>query len=106
MREIRNDIIPFEGFKAINICGLLFVRRSAGMREEDYRHEEIHTLQMRELGYVGFYLWYLVEWLWHLCKTLDSVKAYSLVSFEREAYARQKEEGYLGKRQRWAQWRK
>ena len=27
MIKIRNNIIPFKGYKAINICGILFIRK-------------------------------------------------------------------------------
>ena len=29
----------------------------------EWRHEHIHTLQQRELLFVGFFVWYIVEWL-------------------------------------------
>lgn len=104
MKEIRNNIIPFPGFKAINLFGLLFVRTGATMSDQDYNHEAIHTAQMQELGYVGFYILYLLEWLRHLASGMNSNDAYHAISFEREAYGHQSEPDYLQTRSHWAQW--
>ena len=40
---IRNNIIPFKGYKLINIFGLIFVRKNATIRDSDLNHEAIHT---------------------------------------------------------------
>lgn len=105
MIEIRNTLIPFKGFKAINICGLLFIRKEAKMTEADLNHERIHTAQMKELLFLPFYLIYLIEWLWHMANGKSSLKAYRAISFEREAYANERNPYYLLFRQRYAQWR-
>lgn len=102
MRIIRNGIIPFRGFKAVNLFGLLFVRGDAYMGAADINHEEIHTAQMREMLYVPFYLWYLAEWLVRLVQCRDFKKAYRSISFEREAYANERGMGYLGRRRRYS----
>lgn len=86
MKTIYNDIIPFKGYKCVNVCGVLFVRKGAVMRFKDFNHERIHTKQMQETLFLFFYLWYLVEWLIKLCACRDSHKAYRNISFEREAY--------------------
>ena len=88
MRVIYNKVIPFKGFKCVNLFGVLFVREGCTMRTEDYNHEAIHTAQMRELLYVPFYLLYVLEWLWHLARLRDMKAAYRAISFEREAYDR------------------
>jgi hypothetical protein len=43
MKIIRNNIIPFKGFKAINLFGILFVRGNAELSDEVINHESIHT---------------------------------------------------------------
>lgn len=96
MKIIRNNIIPFKGFKAINLFGILFVRKNAEIDELTINHEEIHTAQMKELWYVFFYLWYVVEWFIRLPKG----NAYRNISFEREAYANQDNLSYLKSRKR------
>lgn len=38
MKVIYNNIIPFKGYKAINLLGLVFVRKGAKFTEVDYNH--------------------------------------------------------------------
>lgn len=94
---IRNKIIPFQGYKMINICGIIFVR-SKLVTDIDLNHEEIHSRQIFEMLIVFFYLWYIIEWLIRLVMYLDTNKAYRSISFEREAYANQDDLNYLKKR--------
>jgi hypothetical protein len=64
MKTIYNNIIPFPGFAAINLFGVIFARKKyRPLSETTVNHEAIHTEQMKELLYVGFYLCYLVEWI-------------------------------------------
>ena len=98
MKQIRNNIIPFPGFRAINLFGLLFVRKGARIDPVLLNHESIHTRQMVEMLFVFFYLWYGVEWSIHLIRFKDAHLAYRRISFEREAYAHQADMRYLNKR--------
>lgn len=41
MKVIYNNIIPFPGFKAINLFGVLFVRNGCTMSESDINHKMI-----------------------------------------------------------------
>lgn len=103
MKIIYNRFLPFKGFAAINLCGVVFARRECRpLSATTLNHEAIHTAQMRELLYVGFYLCYLVEWLARLFRNGN---AYRNISFEREAYANQLDPDYLMARRRWAMWR-
>ena len=104
MKVIYNNIIPFRGFTAINLFGLIFARKEyEPLSKQTLNHEAIHTAQMRELLYIGFYLWYVVEWLVKLF--IYGKEAYRNVSFEREAYQYAGYEGYLSIRKgyRWIQ---
>lgn len=106
MRIIRNSILPPNGFAGINLFGVLFVRRDTNVNDRLLAHEAIHTAQMRELAYVGFYIIYVLEWLLRL--VLHTRTAYSGLSFEREARGHQRDkhiERYLRERKRFAQWR-
>lgn len=96
MKIIRNNIIPFPGYKAMNLFGVLFVRGNARINERTIRHETIHTAQMKEMWYVFFYIWYVIEWLIRLPKG----NAYRNIAFEREAYANQDDLSYLKNRMR------
>lgn len=102
MKIIRNNVIPFRGFKAINLFGVLFVRGNAAISGTDINHEEIHTAQMKETFYVFFYLWYVVEWLVRLMQYRNFNSAYRNISFEREAYACESDMGYLQRRKAYA----
>ncbi len=99
MKIIRNKYIPFQGYKAINLFGILFVRGNARISERTIRHEAIHTAQMKEMLYIGFYLWYFIEWLIRL---FMKGNAYRNTSFEREAYSNEKDLRYLDNRKRFA----
>ena len=97
MLIIRNRILPIAGFWAINLMGVVFVRREIKVGEEVsqrewitlLRHERIHTRQMWELLIVGFYAWYVLEWLVRWAMYRNARWAYFNISFEREAYAHQ-----------------
>lgn len=108
MKVISNNIIPFKGFKSVNLFGVLFVRSEWIDRvgDVDINHESIHTAQMKELLYVGFYVAYLVEWLVRWIIERDRDAAYYKISFEREAYDNEKNFDYLKTRKHYAQWRK
>ena len=49
MLEIRNKYIPFKGFGAMNILGILFVRGNHKVTNITYCHEAIHTAQQYEI---------------------------------------------------------
>ncbi len=98
MRVIYNNLIPLKGFAAINLFGIIFIRRGIIVDEITLNHEAIHTTQMKELWYVGFYLLYILEWIIKLF--FYKRNAYYNISFEREAYENQYTSEYLKKRKR------
>lgn len=110
MRVIENSLIPFPGFLAINLFGVVFVREDDWHRWNEagkkvtLNHEAIHTAQMRELLYIFFYIAYFFEWLYRL--VFHASSPYSGLSFEREAYAHQCDFDYLESRKPFAEWRK
>lgn len=98
MKIIRNKYIPFKGFKAINLFGILFVKGNAKLSEKDINHEKIHSAQSRELLFVFFYLLYVIEWIIRLVQFKNRCMAYRNISFEREAYHNQEDAHYLRSR--------
>lgn len=102
MRIIRNPLLPPKNYDAINILGLLFCRKGTTLTAALLRHERIHTAQMLEMGIVGFYLWYVAEWLVRLPM---KGRAYTNISLEREAYAHMGDESYLRHRPRYGWWK-
>ena len=105
---IKNNLIPFKGYKAINLFGFVFTR--AELNEKEKNHENIHTRQMTECAILGFYLigaliifsnmsyWWLLTSLltFYVFYGLEYIivrlfhkkqnDAYHDVSFEEEAY--------------------
>jgi hypothetical protein len=99
MKIFRNKYIPFRRFSAINLFGVLVVHHDVYLSRTLMNHERIHTAQMRELGYVFFYVLYLLEWL---MKLPFKGNAYRRISFEREAYAFERDYEYLERRRHYA----
>lgn len=109
MKIIYSSIIPFKGFVAVNLFGCLFVRKEyadyfKGKMDYVLNHEKIHTAQMKELGYIFFYIIYFLEWLYRL--VFHTSDAYRGISFEVEAYNHQLDLHYLANRKHFNQWRK
>lgn len=105
MKIIYNNIVPFKGFVAINLFGIIFVRKEYKQYEQTnrfaivIRHELIHTAQMKELNYVFFYLQYVIEYIIKLFYYFNFYKAYKNISFEREAYSNETNLNYLRDRE-------
>ena len=104
MKIIHNKWIPFgRGMYAINLFGFIFTKQHLSRVDEN--HENIHTLQQRELLFVFFYLFYVTEWLVRVIQTRSLIKGYLRISFEREAYENQRLLDYRETRKFFA-WRK
>lgn len=110
MKIIYNNIIPFKGFIAINLFGVIFTRKkyktylnnSNGFNHV-INHELIHTAEMKELLYIGFYIWYLIEWIIRLFANIKHLKkAYYQIKFEKEAYKHQYDKNYLKTRKHYS----
>lgn len=87
------------GYTAITLYPFVFLK-DADLKKNEVllNHEKIHLKQQIELLVVGFYFWYVIEFLirylyyksWHM--------AYKNISFEREAYAKENDLNYLKSR--------
>ncbi|GER57996.1 hypothetical protein [Patiriisocius marinus] len=64
-------------------------------------HEKIHLRQQIELLVLPFYIWYLLEFIVRLFQYKNWDLAYRNISFEREAYANEKDLNYIKKRPFW-----
>lgn len=117
MKIIYNKLIPFKGFIAINLFGILFARNEYKNRltHLTITHETIHTEQILDfvfgckalqlIGGIIFYILYLTEWLIKLiisAFTFGKVRAYRSISFEQEAFNNQREKNYPTTRKRFA----
>ncbi|RAK20116.1 hypothetical protein B0I03_1085 [Flavobacterium aquaticum] len=65
-------------------------------------HERIHIRQQLELLIVFFFIWYGIEFLVRLVQYKDRRAAYYNISFEREAYSKEKDLYYLKQRSFWS----
>lgn len=63
-------------------------------------HESIHIKQQQELLVIVFYVLYILEWFLKLF--IYGTRAYSNISFEREAHANDENPKYLENRKFWA----
>lgn len=114
MRVIKNKLIPFKGFKAINLFGVIF--HKGNLTQAELQHEHIHSAQIAEvsvamipiflilakvswglllLWFFSYYIWYLIEFLIRWAQYKDRIVAYKNISFEREAYSNQNVLDYL-----------
>lgn len=87
---------------AMNMFGMIWVKDPSWIDADVINHERIHSAQQRELLYLPFYLFYLIEWLIRLLCYLNWDKAYRNISFEREAYRYGHDPTYLSSRRRYA----
>lgn len=65
-------------------------------------HEKIHLRQQIELLILPFYIWYGMEFLVRWIISKDRNSAYRDISFEKEAYANEKQPDYLQQRTFWS----
>src|SRR5690554_4482723 len=82
--------------EAITLFPFVFVKQAYSKWNKTLlNHEAIHIKQAIELLVIPFYLWYMVEFLWHLMRCRNMDKAYRRISFEREAYLNEHNLSYL-----------
>jgi hypothetical protein len=91
-------LIP-KGFRGFTFFPFVFLSDEKDKSDDLLlNHERIHIRQQLELLVIPFFLWYIVEFLIRLIQFRDRRKAYYNISFEREAYAKEKDLNYLKKR--------
>jgi len=97
-------ILVFKYFFRKNYVGLTlwpFIIVKERVYKEDsvlINHEKIHLKQQQELLILPFYVWYVGEWVLRTLLYWNSYRAYQNISFEREAYAYEKDLGYPERR--------
>lgn len=102
MKIIKNKLIPFGNYTTINLFGIIFTK--IDLDPVDINHEKIHTKQMQEMLYIGFYLWYIIEYiiLWFARLTSSQSTRYHDVSFEEEAHNNDTNLNYINTRKHYA----
>ncbi len=81
---------------------IVIKRRELRKNRVFMNHERIHLRQQLELLLVLFFIFYLFEYLVRLICYRDTYKAYSSISFEKEAYVNERNLTYLRVRKPWS----
>lgn len=89
----------------LNLFGTLWARETAWIDRYVVNHERIHTAQQREMLFLPFYLFYVLEWAVRFAMCRSWHKAYMDISFEREAYTFGHDLTYLQRRRHYSWWR-
>lgn len=108
MKIIYNKFIPFPGYCAMTVGNWIFAReeyKEKGLNPTTINHEKIHMAQAKDFGigdfgFIIFYIWYLLEWIFKLPMYFWGKNPYRSISFEKEAYDNQNNFEYLLKRKR------
>ena len=94
-------LIP-KGYRGLTVFPFVFVKyRLDKMNDVFINHERIHLRQQLEMLIVPFFIWYFLEFClkWIQYKNFDL--GYRNISFEREAYANEKQIYYIKNRSFW-----
>ncbi len=106
MFVVVNKFILAKQFDGVVLWPFIVVKREELKHDPVFiNHERVHLKQQLELLLVFFFIWYLFEYFIRLMKYRDSYKAYNRISFEREAYANEKNLDYLKSRKIWGFWK-
>jgi hypothetical protein len=98
---VARHFVP-KGFGGLTVFPLIILSRKEHADDAIYvNHEKIHIRQQLELLVLPFFVWYLIEFLLRLMLCRNKREAYRSISFEREAYANEKDLSYLKKRPLW-----
>jgi hypothetical protein len=90
-------LVP-KGFRGFTFFPFVFLTDKKDKHPEVLNHERIHIRQQLELLVIPFFIWYGIEFLIRLVQYKNRREAYYNISFEREAYVKEKDLNYLKKR--------
>jgi hypothetical protein len=95
-------IVP-NGYLGITLFPFVFVKDSKfKMNKYFLNHEQIHLRQQMEMLVIPFFIWYGIEFLVRYVQYKNWFLAYRNISFEREAYYKEKNLNYLKSRSFWS----
>lgn len=102
MFVVVNKYVLAKRFDGIVLWPFIFIKRGELRRNPVFmNHERIHLRQQLELLVLPFFVIYFLEYVLGLLKYRSAYMAYRNISFEREAYDKEKELQYLRKRRFW-----
>lgn len=87
------ELILGKGIRGLAFWPFIFVPSTTVVDEVLLNHERIHLKQQLEMLIIPFYIWYLIAL---------RRKGYMGISFEKEAYANERDLGYLTKRKNYS----
>nr|WP_229791282.1 hypothetical protein [Winogradskyella epiphytica] len=101
---ISKYVVP-KGYIGISIFPFVFLKtKSLKANLVVINHEKIHLRQQLELLIIPFFIFYMIEFIYRWIQYRNWDLAYRNVSFEREAYAKEKDLNYLKSRPFWGFW--
>lgn len=94
-------LIP-KGYRGLTLFPFVIIRDFLDRENKVLlNHEKIHIRQQIELLILPFFLLYFLEYLFRLIQYRNKNTAYRNISFEREAYANERNLDYLKTRSFW-----
>lgn len=91
-------LIP-KGYRGLTVFPFVFVKYRLDKEDSVFvNHERIHLQQQLELLVIPFFTWYFFEFILRLFQYKNADLAYRNISFEKEAYANEKDLNYLKRR--------
>jgi len=94
-------LIP-KGYRGLTVFPFVFIKYRLDKENLVFvNHERIHLRQQLELLVIPFFIWYFLEFILRLIQYKNTDLAYRNISFEREAYANEKDFYYLKRRSFW-----
>jgi hypothetical protein len=98
-------LIP-KGYRGLTFFPFVLVKYQLDKENKIFiNHEKIHLRQQIELLILPFYFWYILEFFVRWVQYKNKDLAYRNISFEREAYANEKDLDYLKRRSFWKFWK-
>jgi hypothetical protein len=94
-------LIP-KGYRGLAIFPFVFMKQRLEKGNAVFlNHEKIHLRQQLELLIIPFFIWYFLEFCFRWIQFKNFDLGYRNISFEREAYANEKDLDYLKRRSFW-----
>jgi len=94
-------LIP-KGYRGLALFPFVFVKSRLDKENAVFmNHEQVHLRQQLELLILPFFMVYFLEFFVRLIQFKNVDLAYRNISFEREAYANEKDLNYLKQRSFW-----
>jgi len=73
----------------------ILLKKTSRNDEVLLNHEKIHLRQQAEMLVIPFYIFYMLIYFFNLVKHGNHSRAYRNIIFEKEAFAHEKDTGYL-----------